>query len=99
MRDVKIFLDNETGQYVGEVHLVDKKTSNQSRSVPLTDSLCRELLVIGKNKTPDDAVFSMEYGQLDYPWRKVRDQAGLGDIRFKDLRAQTAIYGEEAGIP
>ncbi len=29
----------------------------------------------------------------------MRQHTGLEDVRFKDLRAQTAIYGEEAGIP
>ena len=32
-------------------------------------------------------------------WKRVRKHAGLQNVRFKDLRAQTAIYGEEAGIP
>ena len=41
----------------------------------------------------------MRYHQLDFQWQRVRDRVGLKDVRFKDLRAQTAIYGEEAGIP
>lgn len=99
IRDVTIFKDNKQGTYSGEVFLQDTKTNNRSRSVPLTDSLCRELLVLCNNKAPDDPVFSISYQALDHLWKKVKKKAGLEEIRFKDLRAQTAIYGEEAGVP
>jgi integrase len=41
----------------------------------------------------------MTYAQLDFAWKRVRDQAGLSHVRFKDPRAKVAITGEEAGIP
>ncbi len=82
-----------------EVHLRDSKTEGRSRSVPLTDGLCRELLALSKGKRPDDAVFSTSYLGLDLPWKRVRKAAALEHVRFKDLRAQISIYGEEAGIP
>lgn len=50
-------------------------------------------------KAPDDTVFAMRYHQMGNQWKRVRKKAGLEDVRFKDLRAQTAIYGEEAGVP
>lgn len=97
-RDVTIYRD-EKGTYQGEVFLNDTKTTSRTRSVPLTDSLCRELLVLCQSKAPDDPVFSIEYQQLDFLWKRVRKHAGLKHVRFKDLRAQTAIYAEEAGVP
>ena len=99
VRDVSIYKDNQSGAYKGELFLHDTKTTARSRSVPITDSLCRELLVLCANKSPDDSVFSIKYQQLDFLWRRARKAAGLKGVRFKDLRAQTAIYAEEAGIP
>ncbi len=52
-----------------------------------------------KGKDPDDTVFEMKYQQLDYQWKAVRRLAGLRGVRFKDMRSQTAIYAEEAGVP
>lgn len=98
VRDVRIYHDEDEGRYSGEVFLHDQKSKERSRAVPLTDSLCRELLVLAKSKGPDDTVFDMSYNQLDYRWQKVRAMADLEDVRFKDLRAQTAQYGEMAGI-
>ena len=69
------------------------------RTVPLDDGLCRMLLPYVQGKEPEDHVFNMSYPQMDYPWKQAREAAGLGHIRFKDLRAQVAIYGEEAGVP
>ena len=99
VRDVRVYRDNETGLYSGEVYLPDTKTKDRTRTVPLTDGLCRELLVLARAKEPDDPVFSISYSQLDYLWNRVRKKAGLTHVRFKDLRAQVSIYGEEAGIP
>jgi len=99
MRDLRIFQDHETGTFSGEVHLHDTKTESRSRSVPLTDAMCRELLALCKMKAPNDPVFATTYLGLDFPWKRVREKAGLLHVRFKDLRAQISIYGEEAGIP
>ena len=97
VRDLRVYQEGET--YSGEVFLPDTKAKDRTRTVPLTDGLCRELLVLAKGKGPDDPVFDLMYPQLDYLWTEVRKKAGLEHVRFKDLRAQTAIYGEEAGIP
>lgn len=43
-RDVRIFQKNDDGTYVGEVYLHDQKTNERSRTLPITDRLCRELL-------------------------------------------------------
>lgn len=98
-RDVAVFRDNKTGAFSGEIYLHDTKTSTRSRTVPLTDRLCRELLALAQGKEADEPVFSLQYMDLDYPWKQVRKAAGLEHLRFKDLRAQVAIYGEEAGVP
>ena len=98
-RDVNIYKDNQANTYTGEVFLYDNKTNHRSRTVPLTDSLCREMLLLGHNKDLDEPMFSISYQALDNLWQRVRKEAGLEHVRFKDLRAQTAIYGEEAGVP
>lgn len=99
VRDLRIYQDHASGTFSGEVHLLDGKTERRSRSVPLTDGLCRELLALCKAKGPDEAVFSITYLALDFLWKRVRKRAELEHVRFKDLRAQISIYGEEAGVP
>ena len=99
VRDVRIYHDDEKDTYSGQLYLHDQKTEERSRSVPLTDHLARELLILAKGQGPDDPIFNMRYQQLDYRWQRVRKKAELEHVRFKDLRAQTAIYGEEAGVP
>lgn len=42
---------------------------------------------------------AISYSGIDYRWKAARHLVGLTHIRFKDLRAQPAHYGEEAGIP
>lgn len=32
----------------------------------------------------------MTYSQLDFPWKEVREEAGLAHVRLKDLRAQVS---------
>ena len=99
VRDLRIWQDNVAGTFSGEVYLIDRKTQHRSRTVPLTDTLCRLLLARVKGKREDDPVFTMTYSQMDFPWKRVREAADLQRVRFKDLRAQTSIYGEEAHIP
>lgn len=99
VRDLRIYQDHQSGAFSGEVHLLDRKTGHRSRSVPLTDALCRELLALCKAKGPDDPVFSISYQAPDFLWKRVREAADLRHVRFKDLRAQISIYGEEAGVP
>lgn len=98
VRDLRIYHHDDEDRYSGEVFLHDQKTEERSRAVPLTDSLCRELLVLAKDKGPDEPVFELSYNAMDYRWQKVRAMADLEHVRFKDLRAQTAQYGEMAGI-
>ena len=50
-----------TGRYEGEVYLPDTKTKTRTRTVRITDHLCRELVVLTKGKDPDDPVFNMKY--------------------------------------
>ncbi len=99
VRDLRIWRCDTTGALTGEVFLQDTKTNHRSRSVPLTDNLCRELLPQVKMKSPDDPVFDLSYNQLDYAWKRARKAVALDHVRFKDLRAQISIYGEEAGVP
>ena len=101
VRDVRIYQEEVDGEavYFGEVYLKYSKAKGRTRTVPITDRLCRDLLPLCQHKKPDDPVFALTYSGLDSRWKRVRQAAGLEHVRFKDLRAQTAIYGEEAGIP
>lgn len=97
-RDLNIFIDDD-GSYWGKVYLMDTKSSSRPRTVVFGDALARELVLLARDKGPDDPVFNMSYSDLDYPWQQVREAIGRKDIRFKDLRAQTAIYAQQAQIP
>lgn len=99
VRDVQIVHDSETGLYTGKCFLDDKKTKSRKRTVLLPHALCEQLLILCENKKGDDPVFPIKYQSLKGPWTKARQEADLLFVWFKDLRAQTAIYAEEAGIP
>lgn len=101
-RDVQIFqeADGPYGlTYSGEIFLPDTKNTSRPRTVPFGDRLARELLMLVKGKGADEAVFSLSYSDLDFPWSEARKASGLKHLRFKDLRAQATIYAERAGIP
>ena len=104
-RDIQIYFDPGTQVYEGTVTLFDGKSDSRDRTVPITDYLCRELMVLGKDKSPDAPIFNTTYQQLDFPWKQLRKAAGFwreGEgytLRFKDLRAQTSQYGAMVGIP
>lgn len=97
VHQVKIF--DQGGALSGEVFLSGTKTDTRPRTALIPDPLCRELLALGQHKRPDEQLFSIAYPQLDYLWGRVREEAALQHLTFKDLRSQYAIYGEEAGIP
>ena len=108
VRDVRIYQEEASTTnngssyepvYSGEVLLRDRKATTRTRTVVFGDLLARELLLLCQDKAPDDTVFNIRYQDLDRPWKEVRRQAGLEHVRFKDLRAQTAIYAQRAGIP
>ena len=103
-KDIDIVQDTETGMLEGTVILRDGKTANRTRTVRLPHSLCQSLMIMCADKGPNDPVFKIKYQSFRDPWAKVRKAAGLWDeengyaFRFKDLRAQTAIYAERLGI-
>ncbi len=97
VRQLRIWEDDSV--YSGELYLDDQKTTSRPRTVRLTDSLCRELLPHVIGKAADDFVIPMLYSQVDVQWKRVRKEAGLPTLRFKDLRAQFSIAAERAGIP
>jgi integrase len=97
VRQVRIFEDG--GVYSGEVELADTKTTARPRTVPFSDLLARELLVLARGKRPTDPVFALRYQQFDHAWNSVREAAGLPGLRFKDLRAVCSQYAEKANIP
>ncbi len=76
-----------SGLYSGEAYFDDRKAKSRRRTVPITDVLCRELLLLCQGKEPDEQVFSLRYPQIDFRWKRVRARAGLDHVRFKDLRS------------
>lgn len=103
--DIKIMQSHETGTLRGEVYLRDTKTTYRTRTVPLPHSICQSLLIQCGGKKESEPVFDIKYQSMKDIWSKARKAAGLWNesdgysITFKDLRAQTAIYAEEVGIP
>ncbi|MEM6327829.1 MAG: hypothetical protein AAF791_11985, partial [Bacteroidota bacterium] len=73
--------DTEAEVYSGEMLLRDRKTKDRTRTVPLTDGLCRVLLPFVVGKAPDAQVFSLSYAQVDHRWRRARALAGLPSLR------------------
>lgn len=96
-RDLRIY--EEDGRYSGFATIVDGKAEARDRTVPFGDDLARELLVLVRDKEPNDPVFDVDYRAFDNQWQRTRKRAKLTHVRFKDLRAQTAIYAQRAGIP
>lgn len=86
-------------RYEGEVFLADTKAASRKRTIPLTDSTCRALIPLLAGKAPEDQVFGITYPMVDIRWKRVRTTAGLEHVRIKDLRAQTSIAAELAGVP
>lgn len=103
VRDIAIYQIAAPGGplvYEAEVSLRhDAKAAARRRIVVAPDDLARRLLSLTQGRADDEPVFSIAYAQLDYLWQRARDQAGLPHVRFKDLRAQFAIYADRAGIP
>lgn len=98
VRDLEIFAEVD-GTYSGTVMIHDRKTRHRTRTVPLTDGLCRLLIASTVGQGPDVPALPLRYEQVDVLWQRVREAAGLPGLRFKDLRSLTAIYGERAGVP
>ncbi len=96
----------EESTYWAEVSLRhDSKAETRSRSVVTGDALARELLLLVQGRGPSEPVFSVTYQMLTKLWRRAITKAGLldasgeGPLRFKDLRSQYAVWGEEAKLP
>lgn len=102
VRDVAIYQEDAVGgeTFTAELSLLhDAKTAGRARIVVVGDELARALLLLCRGRDPEDSVFSITYSQLDHLWHRTRDAARLPGLRFKDLRAQFAIYADRAGIP
>lgn len=96
--DIAIF--DEDGAYAGEISLLhDTKAKSRSRTVACGDRLARELLLLVRGRGGEEPVFSISYSQLDNLWQRAKKKAKLPGLRFKDLRAQFAVFAEEAGLP
>jgi integrase len=97
VRDVAIF---DTGGILhGEISLLhDSKTSGRARTVGIGPALAEPLLALCQGKRPDDPVFPITWGGVDYIWKKALAVAGFDNLRIKDLRAQFAIYADKAGV-
>lgn len=110
VRDVEIIRDEEMGRLTGTVYLRDTKTDSRSRSVPIVDPVSRAMQPLLEGKGPDDRVFEgpsdparsrsepITASQVRYWFEKARSRAGLGHVRFKDLRHTWAVNADRAGL-
>lgn len=73
------------------VRFMDTKNGD-SRTVPLAALAVAVLTEWKKGKQASGAVFPFPLSTLDISWRAARDLAGLGDVRFHDLRHSAASY-------
>lgn len=98
VRDVEIHVD-ASGQHFGQVFYDDRKAKGRRRTIGLGAALSGALVPLCQGKTPDETVFAMRYQDWDHVWRRIRGDAHLEHLRFKDLRHLFFILGEQAGIP
>ena len=72
----------------GELNLPDTKTGG--RAVPLAPSAVRLLAALPRNDDNQWVIVGRKAGShltdLQHPWRRIRDRAGLPDVRIHDLR-------------
>lgn len=101
--DVAVFQEDAADgsvSYCAEISLLhDTKASARKRTVACGDRLARELLLLVRGRKDDEPVFETTWSQLDGLWQRARKKARLEHVRFKDLRAQFAVFAEEAGLP
>jgi|GEM_PF-2267297 len=97
-RDISLIYSKEPETYSGTIFLDDKKTSYRQRTIPIADFFGNLLAPHVHGKEPGDKVYPVTAEQLRYWFNKAKKEAGLGHIRFKDLRHQTAIYAERSGM-
>lgn len=113
VRDVEIIYARAGRAFSGQIYLRDSKTDARPRSVAIVDALCRALLPLCEGKAPDDLVFDGppvdRYGrvrarsplnadQVRYWFERAREKAGLGHVRWKDLRRTWAVNADKAGL-
>jgi len=65
------------------------------RTIPLTDAALNILSSIAK---ADDTVFPIQANTLRLAWERVRNRAGLKDLRFHDLRHEALSRFAEMGL-
>lgn len=73
------------------VRFMDTK-NGESRTVPLAASAVEVLKAWKKGRVPAGPVFPLSPNVLDKAWQLARDDAGLPDFRFHDLRHSAASY-------
>jgi integrase len=73
------------------VRFLDTK-NGEARTVPLADPAIAVLKEWKANRLPVGAVFPNVQWEIDPAWRAARDEAGLPDVRFHDLRHSAASY-------
>jgi integrase len=73
------------------VRFLDTK-NGESRAVPLAGAAVASLKAWGKGAITTGPVFPYTKDEIDKPWREARDEAGLQDFRFHDLRHSAASY-------
>lgn len=67
------------------VRVHDTKAKSRQRTIELSDDAAAHFRVLANN-AKGGKLFHLNSGQIGRRWRQAREDAGLGDIRFKDLR-------------
>jgi len=73
------------------LRFLDTKNS-ESRTVPLAPTAVATLRAWRSGRVPAGVVFPFKVSALEDAWHVARDAAGLGDVRFHDLRHTAASY-------
>jgi integrase len=76
------------------VHVPHTKTG-YARTIPLTDRAMAILEALPRN---DERVFSMSAMALRLSWNRLRERAGMPDLRFHDLRHEAISRFAEMGL-
>ena len=78
--------------HAGELHLPDTKTG--ARVVPLAPSAVNVLVALPRDQDNPWVISGKKPGShltdLNHPWWRIRDRAGLHDARLHDLRHSSA---------
>ena len=77
------------------------KSQKARRVLPLGGEVLALLRgwAVAEGLEPSDRIFAVTKGALRRAWEQIRDEAGLTDVRFHDLRHTYAVWCAKSGMP